>query len=129
VIPVDNIPSFTQGFGRMQLDQVLPLEDDTDELHLFLSQDREIHTAEHHHYCFEVESSQKSFKATLVWTDPPADMDSDYLLVNNLDLVATSIESGLHWIGNSNHALLTTNTSLHAFVDSVNNVEQVLMNA
>eukprot|EP00474_Spongospora_subterranea_P004487 CRZ04945.1 hypothetical protein [Spongospora subterranea] len=52
-------------------------------------------------------------------------MSSDYLLVNNLDLVVTSTKGGVHWVGNQRLPTPSTDTSLHRMLDTLNNVEQV----
>lgn len=62
-----------------------------------------------------------------MWTDPPPDLDADYLLINNLDLIVTSIPTGALWIGNFRDSIIADNsTRLHTFMDAMNNVEQVI---
>jgi hypothetical protein len=69
--------------------------------------------------CFLV-VSPVHFKATLVWTDPPASLVSQHALVNDLDLV---VEDPLRrvWLGNHPTEPLGMGTK----PDSLNNIEQV----
>ncbi|XXQ38045.1 C5a peptidase [Plasmodiophora brassicae] len=123
-INVDPPPSTLQGYGRMQLDRILPLAPAT--FQLVVSDNRSMVTGDHHHFCFRVRPSDRPFKASLVWTDPPPDLDADYLLINNLDLIVTSIPTGALWIGNLRDSIIADNsTRLHTFMDAMNNVEQV----
>ncbi|MES1915449.1 MAG: hypothetical protein MHM6MM_007392, partial [Cercozoa sp. M6MM] len=105
-----NPPSFEQGFGRMVVENAVPLEFEvrgekkesnameeehefTGSLDLWFTQSILLHEGEARHFCFEVlpaEQEEKQvlpfFKTTLVWTDPPAAESAAVLLVNDLDL-------------------------------------------
>lgn len=69
-------------------------------------------------YTFQVSDRSAPFKATLAWTDPPAEPGSGKTLVNDLDLMVKTPDGrvyyGNHFAGGNTH-------------DRVNNVEQVYL--
>lgn len=69
-------------------------------------------------YTFHVADSTAPFKATLAWTDPPAEPGSGWTLVNDLDLVVKTPDGKVYY---GNH-FLGKNTP-----DRTNNVEQVYL--
>jgi len=69
-------------------------------------------------YTFRVDDPGSPFKATLAWTDPPAEPGSGHTLVNNLDLTVQTPDGRLY---HGNH-FLGTNAP-----DGTNNVEQVYL--
>ncbi|MFA4886170.1 MAG: S8 family serine peptidase, partial [Desulfotomaculaceae bacterium] len=69
-------------------------------------------------YTFRVNDSEAPFKATLTWTDPPAEPGSSRNLVNDLDLVVQAPDGRIYY---GNH-FLGNNTP-----DRTNNVEQVYL--
>lgn len=86
VIPDNNI-----GWGRIDIDNVLPFSDDTSpQRRLALVDDTDgILTAEFVEYQVYVAANTIPLKASLVWTDYPGTPASSVQLVNNLNLVAT----------------------------------------
>ena len=115
-----------EGFGRVQLDQVLYLAGnasvpstevtvfsyDACTLKNLLSQGQNIT------YSFTITNTSRPFKAALVWTDPAANPMSAHALVNNLDLTVTESSTGVLYYGNA--YIYGQNQS-----DNINNVEQV----
>jgi hypothetical protein len=99
-------PSIFQGYGRMQLNNVLTFNDSmtsTYESHALWIRDEwnkdALSTYDNRAFCFRVPSFQPSsdssvngdhqsfaFRATLVWMDRPGVASASWLLVNNLDL-------------------------------------------
>lgn len=119
-----NLPSGQQGFGRIQLDQVLLLDSITTFGNLFLvdvalppNNAGGLTTGGADRICLNVTSGARFIKATLVWTDPPSSPTSGLILVNNLDLVIID-STGKEW---------KTNTVSDGGLDAVNNVEQVMI--
>ena len=115
-----------EGYGRVQLDQVLYLAGNAStprtDVTVFsydacnardlLSQGRVVT------YSFTVTSTSRPFKAALVWTDPAANPMSARALVNDLDLGVTELSTGVLHYGNA--YIYGQNQS-----DNTNNVEQV----
>ena len=133
---INSAPSVHQGYGRLQLDCVLKTNAST--YKLYINDTQSLHTGEFHSYCFKqydpinVRPSQP-FKATLVWSDPPAAVPAYYVLVNNLDLMIMHYRSPHSedtqaardvFIGNH---MMHTDNSLPEF-DIQNNVEQIEVN-
>lgn len=71
-------------------------------------------------YTFHVVDSSAPFKATLAWTDPPAESGCTHALVNDLNLVVRTPDGRVYY---GNH-FLGANTP-----DRTNNVEQVYLPA
>lgn len=69
-------------------------------------------------YTFHVSDQSAPFKATLAWTDPPAEPGSAKTLVNDLDLIVKAPGGKIYY---GNH-FLGANTP-----DRINNVEQVYL--
>ncbi|AEG16895.1 S-layer domain-containing protein [Desulfofundulus kuznetsovii DSM 6115] len=103
------------GFGRLDLTAtVLGLAEKT-----FLYADESVPLAagDSKTYRFTVEDTSRPFKATLAWTDPPAEPGADRALVNDLDLVVVGPD-GREYLGNDKGG---------GGRDDRNNVEQVLV--
>jgi hypothetical protein len=114
-------PSFYQGYGRVQLDKVLRLST-TDPKSLWVSKvDPHLHRGEAHHMCVSV-PADGSFKATLVWTDPPGNPASLFhVLVNDLDLTAVEQGTGKLYLGNNG----LNGPESEGYFDTNNNNEQI----
>ncbi|WP_421071750.1 S8 family serine peptidase [Pelotomaculum propionicicum] len=69
-------------------------------------------------YTYHVSDPAAPFKATLAWTDPPAEAGSARTLINNLDLTVRTPDGMLYY---GNH-FLGANTQ-----DKINNVEQIYL--
>jgi len=72
-------------------------------------------------------------RATLVWTDPPANPAAGLKLVNDLDLMVTNLDTGEVYFGNDIQAGSTWNQPWNVKAppnqDRVNNVENVYLSA
>jgi subtilisin family serine protease len=107
---LNGFPSFTQGFGVVNLTSILPFPDNSK--FLFAHQD-EIQTNKVQEYCFVTKGSNSNIKkATLVWSDYPANPSAKFTLVNNLDLIVYTSKKQL-WGNNVQEG------------DEINVVEQV----
>ena len=124
----DTMPSFFEGFGRVQLDRVLPFDDDDDDdddrpFSLWVADVASgdgLSTGDGVTYCFDAPAGQ-AFKATLVWTDPASSLISAINLVNDLDLVVDTPDG----VYSGNGALFSDNRRGPLQYDPLNNVEQV----
>lgn len=118
-----------EGFGIVQLDTVLQLQGNatvpSTNVTLFAYDAcAEATTLSHGAeavYRFTVTDTTRPFKATLVWTDPPAAPFSAMALINNLDLTVIDEQTTAIYYGND-HIYQT------AQADHINNVEQVWIN-
>lgn len=115
--PSANGPS-KEGFGVIDLaGTVIALKEDTFKLADEpdgVSQGNEVS------YTFRVTDTNAPFKASLVWTDPPAEPGSAQVLVNDLDLIVQTPDGRVYY---GNH-FLGNNTP-----DRTNNVEQVYLSS
>jgi len=119
-------PSIYQGYGRMQLSNVLPFAGDERQPSLFVADAETLTTTGLKSYCFRVHPDAlgfPSFRATLVWTDPAGSPVSTYVLVNNLDLFVVNENNREFFIGNNQHYREKDGASVPW--DVLNNVEQV----
>lgn len=122
-------PRIGSGWGRVELSSALSFQDDDLSPDLFIVDQRPIGQSDVHTYCFKPRrnTSPLPFKATLVWTDPPAEMSSSWLLINDLDLAvqynasATLEEKLLLGNGQLSHG--------KPVFDQVNNAEVVLIDS
>jgi len=106
-------PSFTQGFGNLNLSTIMPFPGSNK--FLFATQDS-IQTNVQKKYCFQTPKGQVK-KITLVWTDYPASPSAQFTLVNNLDL-AVVLPNGKVKMGNNADS---------GYGDEINVVEQVIL--
>ncbi|QDZ18647.1 subtilisin-like serine protease [Chloropicon primus] len=111
--PMNEVPSFEQGFGRVLLKRSLPLDSS---FKLFVQDAVAISTGDVHSYCIETGDEGK-LDVTLVWYDPPADLLSSKSIVNDLDLTVHSVPRNYDFFGNN-----------VVKGDRVNTVEQVSLN-
>ncbi|KAJ6241085.1 proprotein convertase [Anaeramoeba flamelloides] len=149
-----SIPSIHQGYGHIQLDQVLyfgnssvqsqqlrssyfknqifnqNLKSDEDNFNLFISDDITLEDAQGTSFCINVQSTDIPLKITLVWTDPPGDEELTIQLVNNLDLVVLD-PNGKYILGNMILKNKNSNNNddeeinFQYIPDELNNVEQI----
>ena len=108
------------GYGRVELNSALSFGDDDATPDLFVVDRREISAGEVHVYCFLTRDATLPFRATLVWSDPPAHLTSSWLLVNDLDLSLRSNASDQLLLGNDHRA-----ADGQRLWDVTNNVEQI----
>jgi subtilisin family serine protease len=99
-IPVPPPPNYLQGFGRLEMSEVLAYDFEVDgdgrgrgnrtarsKYHLFATDEEWITTGGVQRWCFRVTDSTVPFKATLAWADPPPILPTNLFLVNDLDLM------------------------------------------
>jgi len=110
---LNGFPSFTQGFGNVNLTTIMPFPETTK---FMFAHQESISTNEQKRYCFHTTSGMIK-KVTLVWSDFPASPSAKSTLVNNLDL-ALQFSNGYEALGNNAKA---------GHADDVNNVEQIIL--
>jgi len=111
-------PNNNQGFGRVQLNAVLPLSEG--EFETYVHDNRALTSGESHSYNIVVASpgggrSIRDLRITLVWTDPPASSAAGKILVHDLDLLLTHTNTGVQTFPNGRAAS----------ADTLNNVERI----
>eukprot|EP00286_Rhodomonas_abbreviata_P027019 CAMPEP_0181300760 /NCGR_PEP_ID=MMETSP1101-20121128/7061_1 /TAXON_ID=46948 /ORGANISM="Rhodomonas abbreviata, Strain Caron Lab Isolate" /LENGTH=1212 /DNA_ID=CAMNT_0023406017 /DNA_START=242 /DNA_END=3877 /DNA_ORIENTATION=+ len=125
------IPNNQQGYGSMNLERALYFSQDPTPKGpkaMFVRDDGHKHpatcldTAEAEIFSFSVRDSQP-FKVTIAWTDYPATLTADIVLVNDLDLVVLGPDERT-WVGN-NFTGEATDGSDYLIYDRLNNHEQV----
>ncbi len=78
-------------------------------------------------FIIKIPDNAVNFKATLVWTDPPAEPNDEIALVHDLNLQAQN-ESGqtyLPWILSTEPNIDALNTTATKGIDHLNNIEQL----
>ncbi|MBU5615388.1 S8 family serine peptidase [Geomonas azotofigens] len=118
-----SIPSTGQGWGRVQLDRVLPFAVDAGRLAV-VTEEAGLATAESWSGDFAVAGTEP-FKVTLVWTDYPGAVGASKALVNDLDLTVTAPD-GTVFAGN---AFVAGQSVAGGAADRLNVEEQVLLKA
>jgi hypothetical protein len=123
--PVDPIPSFNQGWGRVLLDSVLYFQGDPVRTRVWDKwNEAGLETGGVDEYTVQV-ASGTPLKVTLVWTDPPSSLTASKALVHDLDLEVVTPASGTY-LGNQFNSGVSVNGGSP---DTVNNVEAVLIDA
>jgi hypothetical protein len=123
LIPLSNPPDTYQGYGRMDLMNILPLASyQTSNLQLFV-EDNTLHQLTERRYFISF-SGQSSlpFKVTLSWYDPPNREFVAQVVLNDLDLVLTD-PNGNQFYGNINSQDGVPLMGAHP--DELNNNEQI----
>jgi hypothetical protein len=98
--PTSYAPTYGYGWGALKLDSVLRFDNST--FDLFVKETITLAQDDYVDFCFLVPhdvtnlTESNGFRATVVWSDPPADIMADAMLVNNL--VSTSV----HFYANTN---------------------------
>lgn len=117
-------PDYTYGFGNTDVYQSLQ----TLLTGHYISDTVEFEQTRQHN--LQIPEGVKQLKITLVWNDPPAAINTDKALVNDLDMSLTRIADGRQW------SPLVLSTFPHADSlalparsgeDHVNNVEQIVL--
>jgi subtilisin family serine protease len=115
--PAEGGPS-RDGFGTIDLaGTIIALKDNTFSL---ADEWAGVSQGEELTYTFHVDGSNAPFRATLTWTDPPAESGSAKTLVNDLDLIVRTPDGRIYY---GNH-FLGANAP-----DRTNNVEQVFLSS
>jgi len=112
---LSGIPSFVQGWGRPQLDLILPIGVSASNFGFYVENSTVAEANVTNRVCIHVNSNSKPLKITVVWTDPPASPASGIMLINNIDLILAGI-GGIEYRSNFGQEL-----------DSLNNVEQIII--
>ncbi len=75
----------------------------------------------------KVPANVVNFKATLVWTDPPAEANDEFALINdlNFEIEDGSGETKLPWVLSTNSNTNDLNASANKGKDHLNNIEQI----
>ncbi|CAM9109305.1 unnamed protein product, partial [Ectocarpus fasciculatus] len=110
--------SYKEGFGVINLANVLSLRAKRTDLYVSLSQLRSYEQHLYRLYC----DGSSHLKITLSWYDPPNIEFSAILLINDLDLIV-SHPNGEEVLGNHLFSSVTDNIG----PDKVNNIEQILI--
>lgn len=107
-----SVPDMHQGYGRIDLSNVLRFPDSPH--NLWVDDSGVLASGQTMERCLAVRGSSRPVVVTLVWTDPPAALSSSVALINDLDLVVLDAENR-QYLGNG-------------VVDRLNNVERVVIN-
>lgn len=132
---VTSIPSYFQGYGRIQLGRTLWFSGPTnissvrtDNWRLWMTDSHSLNTFDSNLFCFKVtETVPDDFKVTLVWTDYPSSTSASMLLNNNLDLLVSGDSEDKKFVGNSRS--FSSASGEHLVYDELNNVEQVYISS
>ena len=127
---VDDYPNDTTGWGLVKLDNTLYFEGSPRKL--FVEDVRNSYglcTDESREHQVTVEDDEQPLKITLVWTDPPSELEATgTTLINNLNLVVTSPDGNSTYLGNVNFSQgFSQPVSPDTARDDRNNVEMVVV--
>lgn len=147
-LPLEKRPSFQQGYGRFKMNEVLYLDQNkTAESFLFIPSidtsvktsdfnDRSLAANENHTFAFCLFPGTREARINLVWTDPPSDLNSQFNLINDLDLKVSF--QGQIILGNTQSDVLNQsaawllyyyNVTIEQTRDQINNVEAVYLDS
>lgn len=112
---------YVYGYGKLNAFQALNTLTENRYKTGLISQDQDFN------FPIQVPANQKSIKVTLVWNDPPAQVNSAQSIVNHLDLSLTgpSGEITLPWVLSSYPHLDSLKAPAVRKVDELNTVQQV----
>ena len=123
----EDAPALGQGWGRMHLENSLYFSGDSSKLVLWdINNAGGVGTGQQHMYGLTVTTGSLPLKVTLVWTDPPAAINCNPCLVDNLDLEITD-PSGTYYRGNQFSGSPKESTQNPSGTDLLNNVEGILV--
>jgi hypothetical protein len=120
---VSGYPNYTEGWGRVLLDNALYFSGDTRELE-FDDNTTGLTTGQYVDYPLTVGSSAEPLKIVLVWHDTAGAANANPTLVNDLDLIVTAPNSNIYY-GNY---FSGGQSAPGGSPDRRNNVEVVLLN-
>ena len=133
-------PNIYEGFGRPELSNILWIANaENSSYSLYLKQNKFFSSGIMHTYTFLIANSPKKasfglqLKITLCYTDPPGIPGSNYLLVNDLDLVVQKMVTSVVWNVNLaqevtvNSFASTYGNSNGGVPDRANTVEEVIL--
>lgn len=124
---ITGYPSNLEGWGRLRLDDALFFPGDARRLAVLddVRNAQGLSTGGLANYTLNVTSSSPQLRVTLVWTEPPAALNSTQPVINNLDLEVVS-PGGTLYRGN----VFTGGVSVSGgTADTLNNCEQVHLNS
>lgn len=132
-VPMENVydyPNNTTGWGLVKLDNTLYFEGSPRKL--FVKDVRNsdgLCSEESHEHQITVGDYALPLKITLVWTDPPSELDATGItLINNLNLVVTSPDGNSTYLGNiSFNQGFSQPVDPYTARDYLNNVEMVVI--
>ena len=117
--PLQNVPDIFQGYGRVNLAKLLPLQGHaTNPYTLFVDQ-KDLKNLTELVYTVTVKSTSEDFKITLSWYDPPTAEFAARNIIHDLDLVVVS-PSSIPYYGNT----VVTDAAYTGIRDELNNVRQ-----
>lgn len=128
-VPLNSIPDFFQGYGRLTLSNILPLkpyENTSESYSLFVETFRLVELSE---IVIEVdiERSDAPFRVTISWYDPPIEVFAAKVLVHDIDLVIVNPKGEIFY-GNTPSSSIETGKSPPASNrDEMNNNEQIFI--
>ncbi len=124
---VSGYPSNLEGWGRLVADDALHFPGDARSIvvrDVRNTSDDALATSGSYEFEVEVTGSGENFRATMAFTDPPANSGAFNAVVNNVDLVVES-PSGVLYRGNAMSGGLSIANS--GTTDGINSVEQVIV--
>ncbi len=123
-IPIANIPNNDQGWGRVNLENIMLQAPATNRGPKIISDQRHAFTANGQEYQIRVSpvDTARPMRITLVWADAPGAANANPALVNDLDLEVTEVSTSNVYRGNVfNNGFSTTGGAF----DNLNNTECV----
>jgi hypothetical protein len=132
-VPLEKRPSFQQGYGRVQLNEILYFNDVTGSRFLHIASLRNNPAAQYdtaiakkqtivYNFCAYPDANENEIRIVLTWTDPPSSLAASKNLVNDLDLTVNY--DGQSILGNSQSGMFE---ALQLTRDNLNNVEAVYL--
>lgn len=112
-MPPDNV----QGYGRVQLTNVLPVPGESSDFDLFILDKETIEDGEEILIIVDLPDSAPPLKVTLVWYDPAPDGKPSKALIHDLDLIVQSSE-GKKYGGNGERDGDEVNVNEQVYVQS-----------
>jgi hypothetical protein len=113
-------PDYKTGYGQLNAIKAIKTIEETH----FISD--EILSNESKEFSVDIPKGAVNFKATLTWTDIPANPNDEIAIVNDLDFqIAQNGELFLPWVLNDDPSINDLNTLAQRGEDHLNNIEQI----
>ena len=120
---ISGYPSNQEGWGRVLLDNALYFTGDSSKLYAVDVRNAQgLSTGGQTTYTFSVNSNTKPLKVTMVFTGPPAAVNTSNPVINNLDLEVTDPTNATY----KGNVFTSGQSSTGGSADAKNNVEMVL---
>jgi hypothetical protein len=126
-VDLDHTPDFYQGYGRLDLKNILPLPDQSPQFDLFVDTVNMTSFTEIL-YRVQLDTLNMPLKVTISWYDPPVEVFASKVLVHDIDVIVEN-PRGEKFFGNT-PSLNTTNgvnPPIGDYRDEVNNNEQIVI--